>query len=731
MTQPTTDNPTPLEAEQRIDVLDQGFVRLVDVMGNDARIVQAARVSYGDGTKTVREDAGLIDYLMRHKHTSPFEMVEFTFHIKAPIFVVRQWFRHRTACLSGDTVLSFDLPGAKGRGKRQHHGVSIEKFHQLWHQGATIRPEKRKPGFLERVQSDAWYTIPSLSKLVERREETLRNLVREGKLEAQRENERIRVLGRAWHEYAMRPFENRVPMRERLSRMQLRRCNETNHEIEHTRVTDIWQTGIKPVFQVTLENGYRIKMTKDHLCLTEQGWLTLSQATRLRHRADGGVTWDSAAPKMATNGEPLHQSAEWLGLERRRGASVTEIAEAAGVSYHTIRKWLKVHDLKFDATERAKLSGQSQRGQRRTVHRGPLSEAARENIRRARSGANSNFYKGGISTERERIGRWTTDQAARVHRRHGFSCVICSGKRDLEAHHADPVWHNLDRALDPSNLVSLCASCHGQVHARNLELEFLEVWREGRTLHGFLGQFSERLVLEDKPRPTPLRLARKFVSIASIEYAGEEMTYDLSVEGPHHNFVANGLIVHNSVNEISGRYSVLRDEFYLPDPSELRAQSAKNKQVGEGALPDDAAVAAARRIHDSQRESYTIYEELLELGVAREMAREVLPVGLYTEFYWKQNLHNLLHFLRLRLDWHAQTEIRVYADAVAKFVSKAVPATWASFEEHMLHGANLSGKELDAIRELISKEALKAALEAKGLAKSRVQETMDKLYPQR
>ncbi len=186
-----------------------------------------------------------------------------------------------------------------------------------------------------------------------------------------------------------------------------------------------------------------------------------------------------------------------------------------------------------------------------------------------------------------------------------------------------------------------------------------------------------------------------------------------------------------SVNEISGRYSVLRDEFYLPDPSELRAQSAKNKQVGEGALPDDAAVAAARRIHDSQRESYTIYEELLELGVAREMAREVLPVGLYTEFYWKQNLHNLLHFLRLRLDWHAQAEIRVYADAVAKFVSKAVPATWASFEEHMLHGANLSGKELDAIRELISREALQAALESKGLSKSRVQEALDKLYPPR
>ena len=89
------------EAEDILDkkytVLDKGFIRLVDYMGGDARIVQSARVSYGDGTKTVREDAALIDYLLRHQHTSPFEQVVLTFHIKMPIFVARQWVRHRTA----------------------------------------------------------------------------------------------------------------------------------------------------------------------------------------------------------------------------------------------------------------------------------------------------------------------------------------------------------------------------------------------------------------------------------------------------------------------------------------------------------------------------------------------------------------------------------------------------------------------------------------------------------
>ncbi|MBQ3836776.1 MAG: FAD-dependent thymidylate synthase, partial [Treponema sp.] len=88
------------EAEEILDkeykVLDKGFVRLVDYLGSDQRIVQSARVSYGNGTKTVSQDAGLIDYLLRHQHTSPFEQVVFTFHVKMPIFVARQWVRHRT-----------------------------------------------------------------------------------------------------------------------------------------------------------------------------------------------------------------------------------------------------------------------------------------------------------------------------------------------------------------------------------------------------------------------------------------------------------------------------------------------------------------------------------------------------------------------------------------------------------------------------------------------------------
>jgi len=183
-----------------------------------------------------------------------------------------------------------------------------------------------------------------------------------------------------------------------------------------------------------------------------------------------------------------------------------------------------------------------------------------------------------------------------------------------------------------------------------------------------------------------------------------------------------------SVNEISARYSVLKDEFYEPAPGELRAQSELNKQIGEGELPAEAAEKAARLLAAADRDVYRAYQELLELGVAREQARSVLPVGIYTEFYWKQDLHNLLHFLKLRLDYHAQAEIQAYARAVAGFVKERVPLVWRSFEEHVLNAVSLSQSEKDVLRQLLSKSEFEQALKDVGLPKSRVREAVEKVF---
>jgi len=207
----------------------------------------------------------------------------------------------------------------------------------------------------------------------------------------------------------------------------------------------------------------------------------------------------------------------------------------------------------------------------------------------------------------------------------------------------------------------------------------------------------------------------------------EMVELTLHVKAPM--FVARQWLRHRSgsVNEVSARYSVMPDEFYRPQAQQIRAQGKRSRQVGEGPLDVEAAQMASHAFDEALDESYETYEELLELGVAREMAREVLPVGLYTEFYWKQDLHNLFHFLRLRLDWHAQYEIRAYGDAVAQCARAVAPVAFAAFEEHILGGKSLSKTELEIVRQALDPALLEEAIEASGLRKSRRRELLDKL----
>ncbi len=439
---------------RKIPCLDHGFVYLVDVMGSDASIVQAARVSYGRGTKTVHEDRGLIRYLMRHAHTTPFEMVELKFHVKLPIFVARQWIRHRTACLAGDTVLLFDLPDGD---RPRPHRMTIRELHALWHRGDTTR--------------------------------------------------------------------------HRLARMPLRTCDEATGRIRHTVVTDVWETGVRPVFRVTLDNGYRVKMTKDHRCLTEAGWKTLAAATSLRWREGSGVTWRADGPAFAVNGIPL----------------------------------------------------------------------ARESV-----------------------------------------------------------------------------------------------------------------ASDGTPQLPGGALMRAFATVARIELAGHEPTYDLAVRGPWHNFVANGFIVHNSVNEVSGRYSVMPDEFYVPAPEHVTEQATGNRQGGGTAVPAGRAAEVLALLREEQRVVREGYDRLLGWNIRRELARINLGVAQYTEWYWKSDLHNIFHFLKLRLDEHAQYEIRVYAQAMAQIVKDVVPLAWEAFEDYQLHAERFSRLELEVLARLLARAGLndEAVLEA-------------------
>lgn len=195
-------------------------------------------------------------------------------------------------------------------------------------------------------------------------------------------------------------------------------------------------------------------------------------------------------------------------------------------------------------------------------------------------------------------------------------------------------------------------------------------------------------------------------------------------------FVARQWIRHRTarLNEISGRYSVMRDEFYVPRPDEVRVQSKRNKQGGSAdEVPADLREEVIRVLREEQEHAYGTYERLLGDDVARELARVNLPLSLYTEMYWQIDLHNLFHFLRLRMDWHAQYEIRVYGDAMARIARAVSPLAYEAFEEHILHASTLSRSELDVLRSALDESRLEAALEASGLRASRRRELLEKL----
>jgi thymidylate synthase (FAD) len=183
-------------------------------------------------------------------------------------------------------------------------------------------------------------------------------------------------------------------------------------------------------------------------------------------------------------------------------------------------------------------------------------------------------------------------------------------------------------------------------------------------------------------------------------------------------FVARQWIRHRTanVNEHSARYSILDNEFYLPSPEHLAAQATTNRQGRGAALEGEAAKRVVDLLRRDAERAYAGYTELLNEdasgapidlalpSLARELARINLSLGFYTQWYWKTDLHNLMHFLALRADPHAQYEIRAYAEVMLATLARWVPMAYAAFLEYRMNAATISVKGLAVIRRLIAGE---------------------------
>jgi len=201
-------------------------------------------------------------------------------------------------------------------------------------------------------------------------------------------------------------------------------------------------------------------------------------------------------------------------------------------------------------------------------------------------------------------------------------------------------------------------------------------------------------------------------------------------------FIARQWIRHRTanVNEYSGRYSIMDKEFYIPAPEQLAAQSTANRQGRGDVLEGQDAARVLELLKADSLQAYSHYEEMLnedisgnilnpgKPGLARELARMNLSLNFYTQWYWKIDLHNLLHFLSLRADAHAQYEIRVYAEAMLDILKAWVPITYSAFMDYRMGGAALSAKGLAVVKRMIGGE--KVAQEQSGMSKGEWRELM-------
>lgn len=205
-------------------------------------------------------------------------------------------------------------------------------------------------------------------------------------------------------------------------------------------------------------------------------------------------------------------------------------------------------------------------------------------------------------------------------------------------------------------------------------------------------------------------------------------------------FIARQWIRHRTanVNEYSGRYSVMKDERYVPALKDIAGQCMVNKQGRDGTVDDPRLAQDKIKLHGM--DAHSVYLDLIDdsgHGMARELARMTLPLNTYTEWYWKIDLHNLFHFLELRMDMHAQKEIRDYANAIFGLCEQWVPGAVVAFREHRLDAAHFSAGQLRAIADTLAglthdNASLKDELTAMSghLKPRQLKHLLDKLVPE-
>lgn len=518
---------------EMINVLDKGYVRIVDVMGDDTNVVNAARASYDKATDQMTEkDVKLLKFLAREGHMSPFRHATMTFEVYAPLMVTRQWEKY---IVGSDHTMD----------GRNESCLPASETVKAW--------------------TGKEYTIERLLEL--------------------------KKIGKLPH---------------------VRSVNDKG-ELVRRKVLDVWETGVSDVYEVESELGFKVKTTENHRYLTKDGYKMLKEL--------------KPGDEVMMNGIPAYKDRDWLEREYvLLGKSQKEIAEEVGCSYHTIRKWIRVHGLQQDQIERL----QNHNKKHGVFGKGLTNETS--DIIKMRSLKMSESSKGVprprklSPTTNEHSSRW---QARKLYKKE--KCLFCdeTEQKNLEIHHVD--GNPLNNSED--NIEVLCLKHHPMRHG-----------------------YAVKMVAHP-------------VKIKNIRKVSTETVYDIEVD-ENHNFVSNQFVLHNS-----RRYITEEPTFYVPTPEEWRKKPENSKQGSGGNFtPEKLGYAYTSELERFYQHAETLYERALGIGIAPEQARLFLPAyGMYVRWRWTASLQSVAHFLNQRMAHDSQYEIQEYARAVYKLVKPRFP----------------------------------------------------------
>lgn len=427
----------------------------------------------------------------------------------------------------------------------------------------------------------------------------------------------------------------------------LRVYDETNKEFVTANFKEVFKTGNKECFRITFEDGKSLVTTKEHKFLTQDGFESLEKALGLK-LINNTVVMESPK-KLGTNGIFVYQSYEWMKNAKekciKQKTGLMGIALDAGVSKHTIKKWLKKLNLSFSNLEKTAVTTTWNKGKVGYKVKPRTNEQKEYMSLITPKGEKHHSYKGGSHSKRKAIANYFNKYRSQLFKDFNYQCQMCfksfnnyDGKIDL--HHIKEVSLYPELALDIKNIIPVHRKCHMEHHGKTYDYKEIRKGHKGN------------------------KLAPKFQKVSKIEYMGVIETYDLEVDHVSHNYVANKICVHNSQ-----RYS----EANSFDIFDARRQDVKNKQNSIDDLDDETQAW----FHDAQSQitllSNKLYKEALDKNIAKESARFLLPLNTESKLYMCGNIRSFIHYVEVRTDKSTQLEHREIAEEIKKILIQELP----------------------------------------------------------